>query len=65
MAERSFVAQIEDLRKGEGDVFTGEGILAITKALLSVVWPISNRNFGITRVTDSGTRTRNSICSQN
>jgi indolepyruvate ferredoxin oxidoreductase alpha subunit len=34
MAERSFVAEIEDLRKGEGDVFTGEGILAITKALL-------------------------------
>jgi indolepyruvate ferredoxin oxidoreductase alpha subunit len=34
MAERSFVAEIEDLRKGEGDVFTGEGILAITKGLL-------------------------------
>jgi len=34
MAERSFVSDIEDLRKGEGDVFTGEGILAITKALL-------------------------------
>ena len=34
MAERSFVAEIEDLRKGEGDVFTGEGIVAITKALL-------------------------------
>ena len=34
MAERSFVAEIENLRKGEGDVFTGEGILAITKALL-------------------------------
>ena len=34
MAERSFVSEIEDLRKGEGDVFTGEGILAITKALL-------------------------------
>ena len=34
MAERSFVTEIEDLRKGEGDVFTGEGILAITKALL-------------------------------
>ena len=33
MAERSFVArEIEDLWKGEGDVFTGEGILAITKA---------------------------------
>lgn len=34
MAERSFKAQVEHLRKGEGDTFTGEGILAITKALL-------------------------------
>ncbi|PZR00149.1 MAG: indolepyruvate ferredoxin oxidoreductase [Cereibacter sphaeroides] len=34
MAERSFKAQIADLRKGEGETFTGEGILAITKALL-------------------------------
>ncbi|SFE13028.1 indolepyruvate ferredoxin oxidoreductase alpha subunit [Sulfitobacter brevis] len=34
MAERSFKAEVEHLRKGEGDVFTGEGILAITKALL-------------------------------
>ncbi|MES2968157.1 MAG: indolepyruvate ferredoxin oxidoreductase subunit alpha [Pseudomonadota bacterium] len=34
MAERSFKAEIEDLRLGEGDTFTGEGILAITKALL-------------------------------
>ena len=34
MAERSFKAEVEDLRKGAGDTFTGEGILAITKALL-------------------------------
>ena len=34
MAERSFKAEVEHLRKGTGDVFTGEGILAITKALL-------------------------------
>lgn len=34
MAERSFKAEVEHLRRGEGDVFTGEGILAITKALL-------------------------------
>ena len=34
MAERSFKAEVEDLRLGEGDTFTGEGILAITKALL-------------------------------
>ena len=34
MAERSFRAEVEHLRKGEGEVFTGEGILAITKALL-------------------------------
>jgi len=34
MAERSFKAEVADLRKGAGEVFTGEGILAITKALL-------------------------------
>ncbi|MBY5932714.1 indolepyruvate ferredoxin oxidoreductase subunit alpha [Tateyamaria omphalii] len=34
MAERSFKAEVEHLRKGDGEVFTGEGILAITKALL-------------------------------
>ena len=34
MAERSFALEVEHLRKGEGDVFKGEGILAITKALL-------------------------------
>jgi indolepyruvate ferredoxin oxidoreductase alpha subunit len=34
MAERSFAREVEDLRLGEGQVFRGEGILAITKALL-------------------------------
>ncbi len=34
MAERSFKAEVELLRLGEGEVFRGEGILAITKALL-------------------------------
>ncbi len=34
MAERSFKKEVEDLRIGEGKVFRGEGILAITKALL-------------------------------
>lgn len=34
MAERSFKAQVEDLKLGTGETFTGEGILAITKALL-------------------------------
>ncbi|MGB8812572.1 MAG: indolepyruvate ferredoxin oxidoreductase subunit alpha [Paracoccaceae bacterium] len=34
MAERSFKAEVEHLRLGEGETFTGEGILAITKALL-------------------------------
>lgn len=34
MAERSFKAEVEHLRKGAGEVFTGEGILALTKALL-------------------------------
>ncbi len=34
MAERSFKAEVEHLRLGADDTFTGEGILAITKALL-------------------------------
>ncbi len=34
MAERSFAREVQDLRLGEGEVFRGEGILAITKALL-------------------------------
>ena len=34
MAERSFAKEVEHLRLGEGDIFRGEGILAITKALL-------------------------------
>ena len=34
MAERSFAREVEDLRLGNGDTFRGEGILAITKALL-------------------------------
>jgi len=34
MAERSFKKEVEKLRLGEGDEFRGEGILAVTKALL-------------------------------
>lgn len=34
MAERSFKKEVEHLRLGDGATFTGEGILAITKALL-------------------------------
>ena len=34
MAERSFKKEVEKLRLGAGDEFAGEGILAITKALL-------------------------------
>jgi indolepyruvate ferredoxin oxidoreductase alpha subunit len=34
MAERSFAKEVEDLKLGEGQEFRGEGILAITKALL-------------------------------
>jgi indolepyruvate ferredoxin oxidoreductase, alpha subunit len=34
MAERSFKAEVKDLTLGAGEIFTGEGILAITKALL-------------------------------
>ena len=34
MAERSFRKEVEALRLGEGETFEGEGILAVTKALL-------------------------------
>lgn len=34
MAERSFKKEVEQLRLGEGALFEGEGILAVTKALL-------------------------------
>ena len=34
MAERSFKKEVEHLRLGRGETFVGEGILAITKALL-------------------------------
>lgn len=34
MAERSFAREVERLRLGEGETFHGEGILAVTKALL-------------------------------
>jgi indolepyruvate ferredoxin oxidoreductase alpha subunit len=35
MAERSFAREVEKLRLGEGETFSGEGILAVTKALRS------------------------------
>ena len=34
MAERSFLAEVQKLKLGSGDEFHGEGILAVTKALL-------------------------------
>src|SRR6476646_11202882 len=34
MAERSFAEEVKKLRLGRGEVFRGEGILAVTKALL-------------------------------
>ena len=34
MAERSFKKEVEKLRLGEGEEFHGEGILAVTKALI-------------------------------
>jgi indolepyruvate ferredoxin oxidoreductase alpha subunit len=34
MAERSFAREVEDLKLGAGQEFCGEGILAVTKALL-------------------------------
>jgi indolepyruvate ferredoxin oxidoreductase alpha subunit len=34
MAERSFAKEVQKLRAGDGETFRGEGILAVTKALL-------------------------------
>src|SRR4051794_6951257 len=34
MSERSFKKEVESLRLGAGETFVGEGILAVTKALL-------------------------------
>ena len=34
MAERSFASEVQKLKLGDGEIFEGEGILAITKALL-------------------------------
>ena len=34
MAERSFAKEVQSLRLGDGEIFRGEGILAVTKALL-------------------------------
>ena len=34
MAEHSFASEVKKLTAGEGETFTGEGILAVTKALL-------------------------------
>ena len=34
MAERSFKQEVKKLTAGEGEIFTGEGILAVTKGLL-------------------------------
>ena len=34
MAERSFVEEVKKLRLKQGEIFSGEGILAVTKALL-------------------------------
>src|ERR671922_217671 len=34
MAERSFAKEVQALKLGQGDVFEGEGILAVTKAAL-------------------------------
>src|SRR3546814_19421999 len=34
MAERSFKEEVKKLTAGDGEVFSGEGILAVTKALL-------------------------------
>ena len=34
MAERSFAREVQSLRLGAGEVFEGEAILAVTKALL-------------------------------
>ena len=34
--ERSFAREIENLRLGDGDVFRGDGVLALTRALFRI-----------------------------
>jgi hypothetical protein len=41
MAERSFAKEVQKLKVGEGETFSGEGILALTKALLEKVLAMS------------------------
>ena len=40
MAERSFKKEVQKLKLGAGEEFRGEGILAITKALLESACPM-------------------------
>ena len=46
MAERSFKQEVKKLKLEDGETFTGEGILAITKALLEAECK-NNINAGI------------------
>ena len=41
MAERSFAKEVEALKLGDGEIFRGEGILAVTKACCSPASPMS------------------------
>ena len=56
MAERSFKKEVQQLKIGAGEEFRGEGILAITKALLEsgvgyvggyqTFWPMPRKSWG-------------------
>jgi indolepyruvate ferredoxin oxidoreductase alpha subunit len=39
--ERSSTKEVQDLQLGDGEIFPGEGILAITKALLQAGYRMS------------------------
>jgi indolepyruvate ferredoxin oxidoreductase alpha subunit len=54
MAERSFAREVEDLKLGEGEIFRGEGILAITKALLRIRRFLCRRLPGLTDLAPDG-----------
>ena len=69
MAERSFASEVQDLKLGEGAVFRGEGILAITKALLQSGGLLCRRLPGFAHLAPDGRagrcqgRARRSRCS--
>ena len=52
--DRSFQKEVDALRLGDGEIFRGEGILAVTKALLQSGVSLCRRLPGRARVASAG-----------